>query len=300
MKPHFACSLAALGACLVVATGATSEPKSDNWREELSTFRVGLVEEHPLAQDPNAIARVEKAYSDALGLEARIYVAPDYQRLMQAQADGRVLYGIYSATAYAKASLFCNCVKAFVAPRSVDGASGIRSVLIFRKPAPESMDDIDDFRIGIGPTDNLTANLLPIRNIAPDGLPLSGEESFLTKAGSASELERLFLKKEVDGVFGWTSAGDEELADGTFSRLLEQGTTADESEIIWQSETIPFGPHAMRSDLPEELFDLAQAFLTKLKDDDIELYELLEPLRQGGFSEVSHEDYRPVIDVLER
>lgn len=293
-------SLAGMSTSLVLATGATSKPKEEDWRSQVPTFRIGLVEQHPLAQDREAIARIEKAYSDALGLQARVYVAPDFQRLMQAQADGRVLYGIYSSTAYAAASLFCNCIKAFAAPKSANGASGISSVLIFRKPAPESIDEIDDFKIGTGPSDNLTAHLLPVRNIAPDGLPLSGEESFLVKAESASALEALFLKKEVDGLFGWEMATDDSQATGTLERLVEKGLEPDASEIIWRSDKVPFGPHAMRSDLPNELFEIAQTFLIDLKEKDIELYEMLEPIRQGGFGAISHEDYQPVMDVLDR
>lgn len=253
-----------------------------------------------MRQDRDAIARIEKAYSEALGLQARIYVAPDFRRLMQAQADGRVLYGIYSATAYATAIRYCNCIKAFAAPTSADGATGIRSVLIFRKPAPESIDEIDDSKIGTGPEDNLTAHLLPVRTIAPDGLPLSGEESFLVKAKSASDLETLYLKKEVDGLFGWEMVGEDDQITGTMDRLVGKGLEPESSEIIWRSEEIPFGPHAMRSDLPEELFQIARDFLIGLKETDIELYEILEPLRQGGFSAISHEDYQPVMDVLDR
>uniref|UniRef100_UPI0038B2F65B PhnD/SsuA/transferrin family substrate-binding protein n=1 Tax=Mesorhizobium neociceri TaxID=1307853 RepID=UPI0038B2F65B len=100
-----------------------------DWRDQIGTFRIGIVAEPGAGNTVPGLALLTDAYGKALGMKVEFVVAHDYAALIEAQANARIQYAVYSATAYATASERCGCVEALVAPVDADGATGIRSVL---------------------------------------------------------------------------------------------------------------------------------------------------------------------------
>ena len=104
---------ASLAVALVLAL---TLPSHAGWREDMKTFRVGMIERQGAGQAVPGLSILERSYSMALGIPVEIFVARDYAALIDAQASGRVDYAIYSTTAYATAQLLCSCVEPVVAP----------------------------------------------------------------------------------------------------------------------------------------------------------------------------------------
>ena len=99
------------------------------WREDMKSFRIGLIAEPGGGQGVTGLAALKQAYAQALGIPVEIFVARDYAALIDAQATARVDYAVYSTTAYATAALLCACVEPIAAPVGEDGATGIRQSL---------------------------------------------------------------------------------------------------------------------------------------------------------------------------
>ena len=246
----------------------------------LAMLRIGMVA-HPAAGDRiDGAAMIEKAFSEATGLPTQIFVARDYAALIDAQSRGRIDYGVYSATAYATARLACDCLEPIAAPIGADGTTGMRAVLIERK------DRSGEAGVIATVPGDVTHWLEAARSASE-----ADSERFV-EAANASEAEALFVSGEASGIIGWMPVRTASTPEGgTLSRLVEAGISPDELEVVWESEPLRFGPHAVRSDMPGAIRNALVLFLAGLHDTQPDVFQHLEPTRQGGFVRVSDRDY---------
>nr|WP_245432486.1 PhnD/SsuA/transferrin family substrate-binding protein [Mesorhizobium loti] len=272
-----------------------------DWRDDIGTFRIGIIAEPGAGNTVPGLSTLTKAYSMALGMKVEFLVAPDYATLIEAQAAGRVEYAIYSALAYAAASDRCGCVEPLVAPIDGDGATGIRSILITRDgkvPSPQAM---AAHRIAAGPTESVAGWLLPLAELAPDRVLFSQASPFLEQVPSALAAEAMLVTEKADAVFGWMPSGRDDgegATSGTIARLTEAGVPASSLQVIWQSSLLRYGPHVVLKNLDPEAKRRLGVFLTNLKGQTPETYGLLEPKHSGGFVAVSHHDYATAETIL--
>ncbi|MDP3896520.1 MAG: PhnD/SsuA/transferrin family substrate-binding protein, partial [Mesorhizobium sp.] len=168
-----------LAASFVAVLGLAILPARAGWREDLGTFRIGMVAAPGSGPVIEGAAAVRNAYATALAMPVEIFVARDYGALIDAQASSRIEYAIHSSSSYAAAFRMCGCVEPLVAPVSEDGSQGIRSVLIARAGGPGSTADLSTARIAFGPRDSTASYRLPLAELAPRGDPLTGAEPFL-------------------------------------------------------------------------------------------------------------------------
>jgi phosphonate transport system substrate-binding protein len=272
-----------------------------DWRDQIGTFRIGIVAEPGAGNTVPGLALLTDAYGKALGMKVEFVVAHDYAALIEAQANGRIQYAVYSATAYATASERCGCVEPLVAPVDADGATGIRSVLLTRDGRLSDLAALETHRIAMAPSDNVGGSLLPLAGLAADGIKISQDAPFLTHAGSAAAAEAMLVDGQADAVFGWeravaenrtSIAGDQPAdPDGTAARLEAAGIPKAALQIIWTSGVLRYGPHTVRSDLDPEAKRRLTVFLTNLRSQSPEVYDFVESKHSGGFTLAAASDY---------
>jgi phosphonate transport system substrate-binding protein len=239
----------------------------------------------------------------ALGVPVEIFVARDYAALVDAQATGRVDYAIYSTAAYATAEVLCSCVEPVVAPVGDDGATGTIAVLITRDKRLPGLSDLAARRVAIPPADSVSGSMLPLTELAKQGVAVSESEPWLVPAESASAAEAMLVDGSVDAIFGWVPAPAEAtagLAGGTLDRLVAAGLDRASLDIVWQSLPLRYGPHAMRAGLDAEIRTILVNFLTGLKGQQPDVYDLLESAHGGGFVVVRSEDYASAVEMIRR
>jgi phosphonate transport system substrate-binding protein len=112
--------------------------------------------------------------------------------LIDAQATSRIEYAIYSTTAYATALELCRCIAPLAAPTDVDGASGIRSIVIARAGKLKSVSDLPKMKVAVPAEDDLSGWLTPLSLLAHGGLVLRGDEPFIVTSPTALEAEAQF------------------------------------------------------------------------------------------------------------
>ncbi|APH70315.1 PhnD/SsuA/transferrin family substrate-binding protein [Aquibium oceanicum] len=266
----------AAGACSATWAQDTARPAG---------LRIGMLGAGPAIEGASAI---ERAYAQALGMPVTVFAAPDFPTLIEAQVRSDIDYAIYSASAYAVAWKLCGCIEPLVAPSGRDGASGVKAVLIRRKGASGP----GTSTVSSGPRDDV--GVLSLWGAEEASAPTSG--------ASTSEAEKAFLAGETQELVGWVvdrAVGGPDLASGTLGRLTAAGLDPQEVEIAWRSDTLRFGPHAVRKDLPGDLKTRLRNFLVELRPSEPDLYEYLEAERQGGFVRVSPDDYMPAVALVE-
>ena len=106
-----------------VALLALPQAVHADWRDQIGTFQIGIVAEPGAGNTVPGLALLTDAYGKALGMKVEFVVAHDYAALIEAQANARIQYAVYSATAYATALERCGCVEPLVAPSASTGAT---------------------------------------------------------------------------------------------------------------------------------------------------------------------------------
>ncbi|MBM2710968.1 PhnD/SsuA/transferrin family substrate-binding protein [Mesorhizobium caraganae] len=284
-----------------VALLALPQAVHADWRDQIGTFRIGIVAEPGAGKTVPGLALLTDAYGKALGMKVEFVVAHDYAALIEAQATARIQYAVYSATAYATALERCGCVEPLVAPVDADGATGIRSVLLTRDSKLPDLAAMQTHRIAMAPSDNVGGFLLPLAGLAADGVKISQDAPFLTHAGSAAAAEAMLVDGQADAMFGWERAAAENRTaiagdqpadpDGTAARLEAAGIPKAALQIIWTSGMLRYGPHAVRSDLDPEAKRRLTVFLTNLRSQSPEVYDFVESKHSGGFTSAAAGDY---------
>lgn len=274
------------------------------WREEIGTFRIGMVAQPGAGRTVLGLARIKEAFAGVLAMPVEVFVARDLAALVEAQANARVDYAVYPATAYAVVSRLCACVEPLAAAIGEDGSTGVRAVLIARSPGPDrdppgaqrDPPNLAGLRIAVPPAGAVIRDL--VATGGPAGLELSASGAVLVEADGAAHAEKMFLDGSVDVILGWEpSMRSGQPAAGTEARLVAAGAAP--LTLLWRSEPLRYGPHAIRLGLDPEVKAALIAFLTGLRDVMPDVYELLEKQHGGGFLPVSQQDYAIALEMVE-
>ena len=231
--------------------------------------------------------------------------ATTYAGLIDGTVEGRIDYGIHSATSFAIAEAACGCIEPLAVPAAFDGSVGFHSVLLVRSGGPiHSLPDARGARLAVAGEDSLAGRLVPLAALVADGIdPETFFARIVTMPCPEAAITAL-LSGEVDVAAGWSSlTGDPSsgYAFGVLNRMVSDGRlTMDTVRILWQSRRIPFGPHAVRTDMASEL---KLAIADALFDMAALAPEVLEAVDRsgiggGGFVAIDPTDYGVVAELL--
>lgn len=292
-----------LVACLAVALGLPlAGGAAADWRDDLKVLRVGVL---ATSNAPYRLAQLEpfRLYlQDKLGLPVEIVPERSYEALIEAQESARIPYAIQTASSYAAAVAACSCVEAVAVPTAADGATGFHAVLLARSDsAIKSLADAKGARLALTTPDSLTGHLLPMKEFEKEGIdPATYFATTSTLPDQRSAIAAL-LKGEVDIAVGWSSLTGDATTGYDFGVLTDMvgssDLSMDEVRVIWQSALIPFGPHVVRTDLPEELRSLLKDALLALATENPAAYDAVDRVGGGGFVEADAALFTAVSDI---
>ncbi|TIW12518.1 MAG: phosphonate ABC transporter substrate-binding protein, partial [Mesorhizobium sp.] len=81
-------------------------------------------------------------------------------------------------------------------------------------------------------------------------------------------------------------------------RLEAAGIPEASLRVLWTSDLLRYGPHAVRSDLDPETKRRLTVFLTNLKSQTPDVYDLLERAHTGGFVPATSKDYAMAMGIV--
>ncbi len=276
----------AAGSMLAGAASALAQ------QQAAAPFRVGMVVASGDVPAVEGLSDIRAAFSRTLGTPVEVVAARDYEALVAAHIAGRVDYAIYSSQAYAAAMIRCECVVPLAFPVAQDGSVGVRSVLIAKPGATPRT-------IALGAGDSLTGRMAPLA-LWPDAAEAE-KAGRLVFTQSAEDAEAMFLEGTVDGFFGWVPAASdavEETFGGTPARLDAAGVDAAQYDIVWQSDILRHGPHAVRDDVDPAMREKLVRMLTGHAAGSNGFQATIDRQYGGGFAAASKTDYQPVLDAL--
>lgn len=281
-------------------------PALAGWRDDIKVLRIGTVAPRGAAYD---LARLEpfRAYmQDRLGLPVEIVASAEYAALIDAQAAAHVQYAIHSAASYVTAQALCACVEPVALPAAFDGSHGFHSVIVTHAGSEISgLAGARGKRLALAGANSVAGRLVPLKALAAEDIDATTYFSSLVTAADPEEAVTMLFTDEADLAAGWSSLTGDAASGysfGVFSRMVASGALAmDRLKIVWQSPLIPFGPHVVRRDLPDELKTLIADALTAMAGEAPDALDAVDTssIGGGGFVPVTDGDYA-VIEGLVR
>ncbi|MDR3374839.1 MAG: phosphate/phosphite/phosphonate ABC transporter substrate-binding protein [Ancalomicrobiaceae bacterium] len=295
--------LAFLAAAAAVLAAAGLRPAAAETSFAIEHLRIGVVSgpsTRPVAE------RLEpfRAYvADKMGVPVDIVGLKDGQALIDAAATHRIDYAVFTGAAYAMAVKTCGCVEPLAAPKSVDGSAGIRAILVVRNDSPYRQPaDLAGKTLSAPGPQSVASRLVGFAALAADGSEPTKLFGRIDTAKGPDAALRALIDKTTDAALAWsTLEGDigEGYDRGTLHDLVaRQALDMHQIRIIWKSELIPNGPHAVRSDLPLTVKNELRDLLVGLVDAAPDAYDAIEPTFGGGFVPIGHSSYLPLLRIV--
>ncbi|MEO8667406.1 MAG: phosphate/phosphite/phosphonate ABC transporter substrate-binding protein, partial [Bauldia sp.] len=285
-----------LAASLGAATAA-------DWRDDVKVLRIGFLAGANASYRTAQLEPFRAYLQEKLGLPVELIPAGTYDALIEAQAGARIQYAIYSAASFASASAACRCVEPVAVPTAAEGEEGFHAILVARADGPiRSLADARGARLALAGTDSVAGRLIPLKAFAREGIvPAQYFSAILDKPDPKAAMAAL-LAGEADLAVGWSSLTGDFATGYSFGVLSQMVADADlsmdEIRIVWQSPLIPFGPHAIRSDLPDEFKSLLTESLLTMSGEAPDALDAVDREGGGGFAAVNGDLYAGIADLI--
>jgi phosphonate transport system substrate-binding protein len=274
--------------------------------QEMDTIRIGLLGgENEADRLADTQCLVDKLPA-ALGVkEVQLFPAADYDGVIQGLLGGTLDIAGLGASGYAAVYLQDpNAVEPFLTNVQTDGSTGYYSVMLARKDSGiATLDDAKGKKLGYADPDSTSGYLIP-KVTLPEALGGVDPEAYFSDVsfnGGHENNVLAVLDGKIDVGVTWTSGvGEfsEGYTSGNIRSMVDKGMLDMEDVTqVWKSPLIPNGPLVMRTTLPQEMKDKIVAFYTALPTEDYECFRSIENGDFSGYTPVTPEFYKPVIDA---
>ncbi|MCR9122260.1 MAG: PhnD/SsuA/transferrin family substrate-binding protein [Phyllobacteriaceae bacterium] len=284
---------------LLAALVAVASPAHADWRTETGVFRVGVVDQSAGTGSPERYAPFRDAVSTAISMPVEILLLRDAPSLIDAQTAGRIEYAVLSALGYAAGQEMCECLVPLAAPTSASGAHGVQSALVVRTGGGDARAVLAAGPVGYGPSGSLTGDLAPTISFRLAGRSLGEAGLDLTAQPSFEAARDAFLSGDLSAFFAWDYAAPDEASrpeDGLAAKVVAMGEGG--TEITWRSGVVPFGPHAVRDTVPEDVRQALASMLAALNDMSPQAFDAISPSLAGAFRLTAPGDYDYAIELV--
>jgi phosphonate transport system substrate-binding protein len=296
--------LAPLLVAVVLAAAAGPRPAAAQVSVvQVPGLRIGVVAGREAAPITARLEPFRLRLGDELGVPVRVTAMKDALTLADALATHKIDYAILSATAYAAAFQLCSCIEPLVVPASIDGTAAWRSVVVTRgEGSAETIQDLKGKVLAAAAAPSIGGRLFPFAALAGQGIEPERFFARVETTGGPEAALKLMLAGKADAAVVWSTMEGEREAGygrGTLHDLVEKrAMTMKDVRVVWQSPLVPHGPHAVRTDLPAAQKARLVDVLLRLKDNDPDAYDAVEPTFGGGFVRVGHLAYEPLFALV--
>lgn len=292
-----------LAAGLAVAFFAASISASADWRDEVKILRVGVM------TGVNAPYHMEQLEPFRIYLEARLSVpveivpAQSFDALISAQSSSHVDYAIYSGAAFSTALAACGCVEAVAVPARAGGEIGFYALLVARSDgAIETLGDASGARLALAGADSVAGRLLQMNAFEQEGIAAAEYFSRIIDTRDPEMAITALLADEADLAVAWSSLTGDRSAGYSFGVLAKmvgnEELSIDQLRIVWKSPLIPFGPHAVRSDLPDDLRPLLSEALLEMGAESPAALDAVDRFGGQGLVAANSDLYAPIAALI--
>lgn len=290
-------------AILILFASVFVTPSHANWRKDIGIFRVGIITTDKSIEALDKLAPFKLALVEALDMDVEFFRAKNATTLINALADERIEYAIFSSASYALAWVTCECIEPVVIPRSKDSTDGYHTVLIAGPNGPSSLSAVIGKPIGVLSSGSVIGAPLVSHALAGQNITIGDEQTPFTSLETPNKTLGAFSSGKIDMLIGWSSmTGDSRTgySRGNLRQLADQfKVPAQDYRILWKSDQIPHRPHVMRKKLNGEAKRILRDTMLNMNEKDPIAYDAIEPVYGGGFVNGRHDRFKQLIEFIE-
>lgn len=295
-------NLSAFLFAFTIAVFATIDVSKADWRKDIGVFRIGIVTSDRSQEALDRLTPFKLAISEALDIEVDFFRARNATTLINALADERIEYAIFSASSYALAWVSCECIEPIAVPRSKDSTDGYHTILISAPDGPKTLEEVKGNSIGVLSDSSITGIALAKHVLGEKNIIIGDEQTPTTKKETADQTLNAFLEGEFKLLIGWSSmTGDPSVgySRGNLRQLSNKlSSSVRNYKVIWKSDQIPHRPHVMRKKLHGDAKKILRTTLLQMYEKDPVAYDSIEPVYGGGFVAGRHERFTQLISLI--
>jgi len=295
-------SLSVILLAFFIAALTTIDNSKADWRKDIGVFRIGIITSEKSQEALDRFEPFKLAISEALNLDVEFFRARSATTLINALADERIEYAIFSASTYALAWVSCECIEPVVIARSKDSTDGYHTILISAPGGPASLEAVKGNKIGVLSENSITGVSLAKHLLSEKQIIIGNEETPIIKKETADKTLNAFLADEFKLLIGWSSmTGDPSTgySRGSLRQLSRKlSSPVRNFKVLWKSDQIPHRPHVMRKKLHGDAKNILRNTLLKMNEKDPVAYDSIEPVYGGGFVAGRHERFSQLISLI--
>lgn len=297
-------SVSNLAAATLISATFTHMPTAsadEQWRAQNPVFVIGVARDNSAPRSAEQYERFRRVVEQAINMPVDIFVAANLASLVDAHASGRVDYAPMPLLGYYTANTICECTEPLVAPTTGDGATGIRSVLLAKSGAVDTIDALAGKTIAYGPAVSLPGALVPKVEFLFNGKPLMQADLSLVETESFEETLSVLNVGDAQAAFGWAYAKENTTAtfDDGFAARAKQAYNMD-LVPLWQSEVLPLGPHLIARDVPDDIKLTLRDTMLSMHTQHPLAFDEISPQLAGPMRAVNAFEYREALSLIDQ
>lgn len=288
----------AVASSVVAIGGARAD-----WREQVPTFRIGILGGQLQAVRLRDHACLKTATERALGVPVELFASRDYSGVNEGLRAGTLDAAELGAAGYAELYLEDpDLLEPLAAVQQADGLLGYYSVLFVRADSPyRTLDDLRGRSLVFTERLSTSGFLVPYHELIEQGYRPPRFFRQFGFSGSHPKAVTAVLNGDYDAGVTWSSvAGDYDkgFSRGNLRRMVDRGMLdMSDLRIVWKSDLIPEGPYVARKALPQEAKDLFRQVLLDLADRDRACFEGIVGGEAVDYQPITRDYYDSIIEI---
>lgn len=282
----------------------TDASQSADWRDQIGVLLIGYLQQGEASFQREKMEPFRRLLEEKTGLEVIMRPHRKWGELIDQQADRRLQYVIHSAATYATTMALCKCVEPLAVPTSSGGSKGVYSLLLVPgNSSISSLSGLKGQRVAISQAPSVAGRSIILSQLEKMTAEDPSFRPTFVQARNPIEAAQMMLEGKADAAVGWSSLmGDQGsgYSKGTLRALIESGVVASgQLRIAWQSALLPYGPHAIRVDVPTELKEILRETLQAMNEQYPDAYDAISGPLEGGFRAIENAEYQPLLNIAQ-
>lgn len=285
---------------LIMGAGGSygSSDKAVSWQKEYPEITLGVITSE---NESDRILRYKpvRAYLEkTLGTKITWRTATDYAGIIEGVKSKKIELAYFGPASYAKCWIVTKGqVEPLVGEMDPEGTFGYHSVVIVQKDSTyKTIKDLKGVKFAFADPNSTSGHQAPRFFLGEDGYDADKFFGSVTFSGSHENSVMGLLNGTYDAVATWwRNEGYSNPTRMEIKKMIEPG----QWRIVWKSPKLPESPWAMPTYLPRQMREDVKSALMKMKDADPAAWTALTTGKSGGFKEVTHEEYAPIVRMIE-
>lgn len=276
--------------------------QSADWRTDYQTVNIGFLsgenEKDRMTRTEPLVKHLEKT----LGVNVEIFLAGNYDGVIQAQAANQIEFAFHGSSSYAAVYTETEGkVTPLLTSKNLDGSTGYYSTIVVRCDSGiTSIEQLEGKTLAFADPDSTSGYAVPLFNLVQQGYEPETFFGAIPFSGSHEAGVQGVVNKTFDAAATYQ---DTKLA-GVYQNMERKGMIEPGQVcVIWESPEITSGPFTASPNLPAEMIAdvtaAVEAFPTA-DEEGYKFYTSFDPADDNptvGYVRVVHDRYQWIVDM---